>query len=202
MNEEGEDFEDDDEDDQLPLDLTFSQVDEICAKHSGQYIAQRNPQLYESIKLMLEWGVPKKTIAKRCRVSKNAVIAIARLEEPDTVEHHKKVMIHGLRSLSRGAMELLIEKIESGSDISPRDLAVILGISTEKHELLTGGATSRVERTVDPELAAFYQALLKPTGSQMVLEAETSPPNGEPFPALPGLTSGQTGDNLSPANES
>ena len=195
---------DDDDSDELPLDLTFTQIDEIRAKHSGLYIKQQNPQLYASICLLLEFGVAKKTIARRCKVSKNAVIAIDRLESPTTVEHHKKVRLDGLRRLSRAAMDMLIEKIESGEDIPAKDLAVILGISIEKEELLSGGATARIERAVDPELLVFYQVLTG-QGQGMVLDMEELPPKGAPL-ALDQDTPGQptntiTGHKQSPDNK-
>ena len=175
--------EDDGGDDyELPLSLSVSQVEELAAKHSGDYIRKQNPRLYESIKVLLEWGVPHSTIAKRVKVGRNVVIAIARESEQPSLEHHKRVMIEGLRRLSRGATERLIEWVESGRDIPAQALAVILGIAVEKTELLSGGATQRREIVADPELLAFQQALLAGSGQAMVSPGEKLAANGGRLP--------------------
>ena len=137
-------------------------VREAMAKHSGRYILERNPKLHAAVRLMITWGVPDETIAKECDVGSNTVAAIRNDTSELSLEDHKRVLIAGLRRLSMGATNRLVQEIESGREIPAQALAVILGISVEKTELLTGGATQRVERALSPEeqeLRAFFMGM-------------------------------------------
>jgi hypothetical protein len=82
-------------------------------------------------------------------------------------------------------------------------VAVMMGIVTEKHELLAGGPTQRVEVQADPELLAFQQVLLRGT-PQMVLPAECSTPKSALIPPAPlssRLPSGEVLDVATVDNE-
>jgi len=186
---------------ELPLDDPGKELDAVAARHSGDYIRQRNPRLYESIKVLLEWGVPHSTIAERLKVGRNVVIAIAREAEPLSLEHHKRVLVEGLRRLSRGAAERLVEWVESGKEIPAQALAVILGIAVEKTELLSGGATQRREIVADPELLAFQQYLLAGGGQAMVSPGEKLAANGGRLPDPARIVDVElTGDDKNPAD--
>lgn len=174
--------EEDTEPGELPLGDPGKELDAVAARHSGDYIRRRNPRLYESIKVLLEWGVPHSTISERLKVGRNVVIAIARESEQPSLEHHKRVLIVGLRRLSRGATERLVEWVESGKEIPAQALAVILGIAIEKTELLCGGATQRREIVADPELLAFQQYLLAGSSQAMVSPGEKLAANGGRLP--------------------
>jgi hypothetical protein len=182
---------------------------EAMAKHSGRYIRERNPKLYAAIKLMVHWGVPHETIADSCDVGCNTVAAIANDVSELSLEDHKRVMIAGLRRLSMAATNRLIQEVESGREIPAQALAVILGISVEKTELLSGGATHRVERVLSPDeeaLKSFFLSGLASRGQGKVFGAENVGGNAG---GVAGLDSGSVsgpglildvvaGDNKSP----
>ena len=165
-------------------------VREAMAKHSGRYIRERNPKLHAAIRLMIAWGVPDETIAKECDVGSNTVAAIRNDTSELSLEDHKRVLIAGLRRLSMGATNRLVQEIESGREIPAQALAIILGISVEKTELLTGGATQRVERALSPEEQALKELFLGMAagGPGKVFGAENLRPNaGSALPSSSSL---------------
>jgi hypothetical protein len=116
--------------------------------------------------------VPIATLARMYKVSRNTIAAIDEREgRTARVEHLKQ---HNARSYNRlaticreRAQELVlsvdIEKLDAGERIAlGRVLAIMMGVSEDKAQLLAGQATSRAE-TSDPRAAAaeFAEALAR-----------------------------------------
>ncbi len=165
---------------ELALDLADDEaVDAVARKHSAGYLKQRNPRLYRAIWKLVEYGVSAQEISLDLvdehghGVSRNLVAAVARdvarETDGDSVEHHKRRLLAGFRRLSLASVTRALELIESGVDVSLRDLAVMAGVATEKEQLLEGGPTHRVEHGVSAERQALRERLLR-TPAPMVLE--------------------------------
>lgn len=154
--------------DDKQLELVTVEVDgqpvELIAqatKHSGRYIRERNPKLAQLIVESLRYGVPAEVIHKATGVHESAIAAIGREAENLSMEDHKRELLHGLRSVSLGAVRLIQSWIDAG-DLEPKQLqglAVTLGISTEKLALLEGSPTHRVEVTETPAMQIIRRAI-------------------------------------------
>lgn len=177
----------------------------LASQYSGRYIRERNPKLAALIALAAgKWGIPAVQIARETGVHQAAVAEIARESGRLSLEEDKKVLLHALRDLRMSAVNWMQQQFDAGT-IKPAQLmqvAVMMGIVTEKHELLAGGPTQRVEVQADPELLAFQQMLLRTP--QMVLPAESSSPKadsmlGAPLPSR--LPSGRVLDVAPADNE-
>ena len=164
-------------DDELPLDDPQAALEACGRKHSARFLRERNPRLFETITLLLEYGVSGVEIADRAGVSRNVVAAIDRervSQSGDSVEHHKKRLLAGFRRLSEAAVNKAQELLDSGAEVSLKDLAILAGVATEKEQLLEGSPTQRVEYQETPGMAALRRALAGP----MVLEGGNIGPNG------------------------
>ncbi|NBV89300.1 MAG: hypothetical protein EBR88_07310 [Betaproteobacteria bacterium] len=87
------------------------------------------------------------------------VAAIREAMAPASLEHHKKI-VAALERVSLGAAQRIAEALDAGEEINPGQLAIILGITVEKLQLLKGGVTQRVA-VVDenPERRMIREAL-------------------------------------------
>ena len=157
---------------------------DALAKHSGRYVRERNPKLYQAICLLIKWGVAFETIATELSVSRNLVSAIGHEVSLVSLEHHKEEILAGLRRFGRGAIRMMVEAVEGGEKIPVGTLALAFGITTDKEQLLTGGVTSRTQVIEDPETAAFMRLLsgLRQAPPQMGLEGENLPATGAGLP--------------------
>lgn len=163
-----------------------SLVGEALAKHSGRYVAERNPKLHAAICLLVKWGVARETIATELHVSRNLVAAIAEGISSVSLEHHKEEILAGLRRFSRGAVRLMVEAVESGEKVPLGTLALAFGIGTDKLALLSGGVTSRVQVVDDPAAADFLRLVSSlQQAAPMGLEGHILPATGAPGGELP-----------------
>lgn len=164
------------------------QVHELLARHSGRYIKERNPKLFAALETLIKWGVPIEEIAEMTNIGRNTISAIANGIVPLSLEHHKREMIHGLQHLSRACVRRAIEIVESGGEVTLQQLGVVMGIATEKAELLQGNPTHIVVHQEDEDIAALrrlFAASRQPPGTGY--EAQSLPANAsaEPMPTLP-----------------
>jgi hypothetical protein len=187
-------------DEQLALIDGDERVAAIANKHSAAYVKERNPRLYQAIRLLIKYGVSGAEIADELEdehgqgISRNLVSAVARQvaeEETGTgVEHHKKRLLAGFRRASMAAVTRAIELIESGKVTSLKELAIMAGIATEKEQLLEGLPTQRVE-TVDPAREALRQRLM---GSQLTTPPGIGLGDGKELQRVPAPIVGRAGD--------
>jgi hypothetical protein len=133
-------------------------------EYTGERLAVRDPAKYSQVAMMLAQGMSVRYIKKRLRVAHGTVMAI-RTAEAGAISTLKERLGAGMR----GAAQLCVEEITDAlarhaedlpedatktqleewkaSRIDTKSLAIILGILVDKSELLTGGATVRVEST-------------------------------------------------------
>lgn len=159
---------------ELPLNDPRSELElEIVHnEHNARYLRERNPRLYEAVKLLLECARPQVEIAARLQISENLVRAIER-EEIGSVEEGKKRVLDSFRLfLVRGAQRLA----ENVDKLKLESLPIALAVIQDKVTLAEGGVTSRtevVQSEAEREAAAFFEQAR--SGSGMVLEAEVLP---------------------------
>jgi hypothetical protein len=186
-----------------------AEMQAVARKHSAAFLRRDNPKLVAAIELLIQLGVSDAHIADHCKVSRNVAAAVRLGTAPLSVEQHKKRLMSGLERLGLGIINRMVEAVESGEEIPFKDLGIVLGIGTEKLELLRGNATVRTERVLSPEEEMLRSIFLGAAGgSGKVFEAESLPPNASTAP-LPLPPQGHletapfnpTMDNISPAYE-
>lgn len=155
-------------------------------RHSAAFLERENPRLVKAIRLLIALGISDKHIAEDCNVSTNLVAALRIGIKPLSVEDHKKRVIAGLQRLSLGLLQRMTEAVEGGEEIPFKDLAIGMGITTEKLELLLGNATQRVQHALTPEEQTIRDLLLRGShGAGMVSGAGSLPANAGSTPAAP-----------------
>ena len=148
-------------------------------------------------------------IASVFGVSREVVRALWRkAAESCELDHYKKDVANSYGHLARIAVERMIEEV----DEMPRaSLPVLAAIATDKHALLSGGVTARVERVGGPSVASvkdFIDSL--PVVSGSVVEGGGAHSKGAAGGGLGMIEAGGlvvdlgaesgVGDSVSPAN--
>lgn len=191
--------------DELPLDL--STVADFAPSESrgvftGDRLFVRDPERYRAIVTLMAQGAGILKIAKLLNVSAHTVIAV-RDREGAAIAIEKERLSNAARAGAQLCVEGIVEDLasdEARQKISARDKAIIMGVLTEKSELLAGGATHRIEfvkaeaghndfnayldkmRRVDGEThlegEGSGQKGLPPSGSAESTEADQPDPDG------------------------
>lgn len=139
-------------------------------------------------------------------VSRETVRALWRkASESCELDHYKKEVANSYGHLARLAVERMVEEID---DMPRASLPVLAAIATDKHALLSGGVTARVERVGGPSVASvkdFIDALPVVSGG-LVVEgggADSKAAGGSGLVIELGPDSvavSARGDSVSPAN--
>lgn len=171
--------------DEAGLPATAYARGEEAGRFTGERIFSGNPRLYHAIKSLLGRALPYREIAEICSVSVNTVCGIAFREQIpiETVRERMGRMALDVGQLSLEGMRDLLTDPERRKQLTLKELAVAFGISTSNAQLLLGGATARIETTLQavPDHAA-YEAFLKAA-----------------IPAWTGLRAGNPAANGAPA---
>lgn len=129
---------------------------------TGARLFARDPERYQTIVSLLAENLGILRIARLMKVSPNTVMAIR-----DREEHQVDIVKERVAKLCRGAAQMCAEGIledlaneSKRAKVSARDKAVILGIMVEKYQLLTGGATGRLEHVAAEPAHDDYARLL------------------------------------------
>jgi hypothetical protein len=146
---------------------------EKMEKH-GEFTAERlmesRPAIYRAIVEGYAQGLGIRQLCRAYSVSHHTV-AVVLAREPKAVATLKEGTISTLRTFAKLAADRLLDEV---NDIPIQQLAVPLGISIDKAQLLDGGATSRIEHT---ETGPTHDDYLKLIGGT-VIEAEILPVTG------------------------
>jgi hypothetical protein len=162
---------------QLALDVPAARFleieqDERNPEFTGARFFQCHPREYQEIVALRAEAVPIATLARIYRVSRNTIAAIdereSRSVRVEQLKQHNSRAYNRLASLCRERAAELVLSLEV-ADLSAseriacgRVLAILMGVAEDKAQLLSGGATSRVEVS-DPRAsgAAFAEALAR-----------------------------------------
>ena len=133
--------------------------------YTGARFFELNPKAYRAI-IKLSAAYPPCEIADLLEVSEHTVNAVQTRECQSVAERKEDLATRCLRG-ARLSVEEIIHRLsdpEERKKIPANVLGPWAGILTEKHELLTGGATARVEHTAeasDSGAWAKFSATLK-----------------------------------------
>ena len=150
-------------------DLEFEKV-EALGEFTGERLVARRPETYRAIVRMLAEGLSGSSIARACQVSRNTVAAV-REREGYSIEQSKKELLATIRRGSQIAAERVVELLPHIQNA--KDAAITLAVLVDKAQLLSGEATSRVEK-----VEVNQDKLSELLASLPVLEAEVLPVTG------------------------
>lgn len=141
---------------------------------AGEFTAERlmesRPAIYRAIVEGYAQGLGIRQLCRAYSVSHHTV-AVVLAREPKAVATLKEGTISTLRTFAKLAADRLLDEV---NDIPIQQLAVPLGISIDKAQLLDGGVTSRIEHTETGPTHEDYLNLISGT----VIEAEILPATG------------------------
>ena len=140
------------------------------------------PEAYHMTVHLLAEGVSTRRIAELLHVSRNTIAAVDKRERAHAIEPQKESLANRYRYLAKLIAERLEELIlDDDAELSVRDLMVAGGIAIDKSQLLSGGATSRVEYRpgVAPTVDQFNEWLAQlPAAQGEVVETGSRPETG------------------------
>lgn len=137
----------------------------------GEFTAERlmesRPTIYRAIVDGLGQGLGVRQLCRAYRVSHHTVAAVMS-RESQAVATLKERTVSVLRTFGRLAADRLLDEVDQ---IPIQSLPIALGIAVEKAELLSGGATSRIEHADSGPTHDDYLRMI----SGKVIEAEVVP---------------------------
>jgi hypothetical protein len=137
----------------------------------GEFTAERlmesRPTIYRAIVDGLGQGLGVRQLCRAYRVSHHTVAAVMG-RESQAVATVKERTVSVLRTFGRLAADRLLDEVDQ---IPIQSLPIALGIAVEKAELLSGGATSRIEHAESGPTHEDYLRMI----SGKVIEAEVVP---------------------------
>ena len=137
---------------------------EAAGEFTGERLLARRPDAYRAVVRMAAEGLSISATARALGVSRNTVAAV-REREGFTIEQDKKELLRDVRRAARLSVERAIELIPTIN--SAKDAAIVAAVMVDKGQLLSGEATSRIEK-----VEAGEDKLREMLASLPVLEAE------------------------------
>lgn len=128
----------------------------------GEYTAERlfsrEPDKYRTIVAMIAAGRGIRSIKRECSVHHDTIHAVAAREKM-SIDTLKQRIVSDIEAAIQVGAERAVEVMET---IKPEQLMVGIGILIDKYQLLTGGATVRVEtaESASPRLPATFDEWL------------------------------------------
>ncbi len=137
---------------------------EATGEFTGERLLARRPEVYRAVIRMAAEAQSISATARALGVSRNTVCAV-RDREGFSIEQDKKDLLRDVRRAARLSVERAIELVPSIN--SAKDAAIVAAVMVDKMQLLSGEATSRVEKVeVNQDKLAEMLAALP------ILEAE------------------------------
>jgi hypothetical protein len=160
----------------------FSEIEEgekrlaEAGEFTGERLFRDRPGVYAAAVRMAAEGLSISATARALGVSRNTVCAV-RDREGISIEQEKKEVIKLLQKGMRLGAERTIELLPETK--SARDAALVTAIMTDKHQLLSGEATARVERVeIRPDQVRAFVDSLPVIEAELVEEISTGLPGG------------------------
>jgi len=126
---------------------------------TGERLFKNKPEVYHSITALSAEGLGVKRIGRILHVSPNTVLAV-RAREPESIDTEKRRIARlsreGARMCVEGIVEMLCDPVQI-KKISVKDLGIVFGILAEKHELLSGSPTARLQTIGDPNAVGILE---------------------------------------------
>lgn len=121
--------------------------EEAVGNYTAENLFKQYPERYQAALSFLSEGIGILRIARILHMSPSSVMAI-REREPRQIEIEKARLSRLARDLAGLCVEAAVDRFgdpEALKKIPLRDLGILHGIMVEKAELLSGGATARVD---------------------------------------------------------
>jgi len=143
---------------------------EGVGEFTGERLLARRPDAYQAIIRMSAEGLSISAQARALGVSRNTVCAV-RDREGFSIEQDKKDLLRDVRRAARLSVERAIELVPCIQNA--KDAAIVAAVMVDKMQLLSGEATSRVEK-----VEVNQDKLSEMLANLPVLEAEVLPATG------------------------
>ena len=164
---------------------------EATGEFTGERLLARRPDVYRAVVRMAAEGQSISATARALSVSRNTVAAV-REREGISIEQEKKELLRDVRRAARLSVERAIELVPSINNA--KDAAIVAAVMVDKMQLLSGEATSRIEKveTNQDKLAEMLAALpileaeVVDTGLQPSVPSQMPP--AASAPGLPALS--------------
>jgi hypothetical protein len=126
---------------------------------TGERLFKFYPKVYQSIVYLLSQGTGIREIKRITGVHHRTIEAVG-IREGQTIDTARREL--GARALRVASMgvERLEEIVSSDFTVKAGELAMVVGVLTDKAQLLTGGVTQRVERVDSVQIAAGLEKML------------------------------------------
>jgi hypothetical protein len=177
---------------------------EATGEFTGERLLARRPEVYRAVVRMAAEGQSISATARALSVSRNTVAAV-REREGISIEQEKKELLRDVRRAARLSVERAIELVPSIN--SAKDAAIVAAVMVDKMQLLSGEATSRVEKVEvnQDKLSEMLAALpvleaevvdtgLQPSESSQMPPAASAP--GLPSPLVQGAQNADSESGL------
>jgi hypothetical protein len=147
-------------------------------------------------------GMPATRIAKAFNTSFHTVVALIR-NKPEMLEKARQTAANNWRTLAAVGTAELLDRVP---DMQDHGLVIMSAVATEKMELLSGGATQRVEHVMAPAADAWADFVAGLRKSGEVVDAEFQPvgtqePAAQKAAALPPVSTTATVESASSVSE-
>jgi len=145
-------------------------------------------------------GMPATQICKAFNCNWQTVMALVR-NRPELLEKAREITGRNWKTLAAVGTAELIDRIP---DMRNHELTIMSAVSTEKSELLSGGATQRVEHVMAPA-ADQWQDFVSGLKSANVIDVVAEPvgiqePAGQKAAALPAIETDSTVESDQPVS--
>lgn len=135
----------------------WSDPPDPTAVYTGDNLLAQRPDVYKAVVACLGQGMGIREIKRRLGVHHRTIQAVA-IREGQTIDTLRRELGARALGLAGLAMEALEDKVLSGS-VKAGELAMAIGVLVDKGQLLSGGATGRVEKldrvAIERELEAI-----------------------------------------------
>lgn len=129
---------------------------------AGRYTAERlqrdKPEIYKSIIRMLGAGMSISQIQRFLAVHHRTVAAVAAREMP-SVDDFRKQLTARIAIALQSVTDELVDRINEGK-LKSGELSHALGVLFDRYQLLTGGATVRIEKIETEDIHAKLEEFL------------------------------------------
>jgi hypothetical protein len=116
-------------------------------------------------------GMPATRIAKAFNTSFHTVVALIR-NKPEMLEKARQTAANNWRTLAAVGTAELLDRVP---DMQSHGLVIMSAVATEKMELLSGGATQRVEHVMAPAADAWQDFVSGLRKSDQVIDVAFEP---------------------------
>jgi hypothetical protein len=144
-------------------------------EYSGEVLRARHPQLYRAAVELLGRGYGIRDTAKILSMSARSIMAI-RDREPDTIATVKRYVSRKYLDVATLAAEVARDRLTDEPESIPfKDLMIGGAVAVDKHLILAGEATQRIEHVVRPAEDEYERLLHDARARGLVIEGELVP---------------------------